>query len=112
MLGGTNITIIGDGFLNSTVVAIGDQHYYAGDNNTSVVSDNTIVVTTQGNFNSSQSVQVYTDGVEVLYDQPYVFNYSVDSTPVVNSISPSVITGASLVTLTGQNFGKSCTRSS
>ncbi len=107
MLGGTNLTITGDGFDNSTVVQINEQRYNAGDNNTHLVSENKIVVTTQGSVNSSHTVQVYVGGVEVICNRPLVFNYSEDATPVVTSISPGVITGSGLITLIGQNFGKS-----
>ena len=107
MLGGTNLTITGDGFDNSTVVHMNKQVYNAGDNNTHLVSENKIVVTTQGSANSSQTVQVYVDGAEVIYNRPLVFNYSDDATPVVTSISPGVITGSGLITLIGKNFGKS-----
>jgi len=104
--GGTNLTITGDGFDNSTVVVINGQLYYTGDNKTHIVSKNMIVVTTHESVKSSQTVQVYVDGAEVIYNRPLVFNYSEDATPVVFYISPSVITGSGLITLIGQNFGK------
>ncbi len=104
--GGTNLTITGDGFNNSTLVVIEDQEYHLGGINTIVVTENMIVVTTQSNLNSSQTVQVFVNDLEVLYDKLLLFNYSIEVTPVVYTISPSVITGSCLVTLVGQNFGK------
>lgn len=102
--GGTNIIITGDGFSNETTfVYIGETIYYPGVN--LQVTNDTIIVVTYPSKVGSYIIQVYVNNTSAGYSGLNTFNFSSDSTPLVESVYPSTINQTSLVTLIGSNFG-------
>lgn len=104
--GGTQITIIGSGFIQKmTQIQIGNDIYSHGKGAT--VSYNSIVLTTNSQTSdSSNEVSVYSNNVKAVCVNTCNYQYdSTTSTPTVDSISPTSVTGSTLITLTGSNYG-------
>ena len=102
--GGTKVNIIGDGFNGQTTFAkIGPKIYYPGVN--LLVTNSKIILTTYPTDEGSYVVQVFVDNKAVEHSGSNTFNFSLNSTPVVESVFPTEINKTSSVTLIGTNFG-------
>lgn len=107
MLGGSKLTIEGNGFTGLAAVTIGNAVYYLTAANETMMTFDSLVVITQpneGEFN----VSVTLDNIPVIWrsaSSSYLF--SAAFTPAVSSISPQTVNGPAEMTLVGSGFGNS-----
>lgn len=102
--GGTKVVINGDGFLPSATVAfIGTVPYYIGKN--AHITHNTIEINTLPSSEGSHDIRVTVNNINAVMISQMQFSYAASATPVFNSVSPSAISSASTITLSGEKFG-------
>lgn len=104
MLGGTNLTIRGDGFTNNTVVMIDDSYYTNGTNGTRITYEE-ISISTLPCTEGTSVIRIYVNGTRPIQNTTVNFECSSKYTPVITSIEPTEITGPGIIILTGYNFG-------
>ena len=104
LLGGTNVTIIGDGFNNQTTVIIGDNIYTNGSGGC-LINYNNITLPTLPCSEKTYPIHIYVNNTKSLSNGTMTFTCSEQYTPVVTSIYPESINGSGIITLIGYNFG-------
>lgn len=107
--GRTKITIRGAGFSQYGYVQFGDvpyYYFYNGDANNTQITFNSIVIYTSPMLNGVYDIKVNTDGVQpVCLASTCKFTFSDAITPIIQSVSPTTISGSGTVTLSGTHFG-------
>ena len=103
ILGGSKLTIQGDGFTGLAAINIGNVIFYLTPANETMTYDSLSVVTlpNEGSFYVSLSL----NDIPVMWRTDSSYRFSAESTPIVNSVSPASVNGPTELTLDGSGFG-------
>ena len=115
IVGGTQITINGLGFSSSGYVQFGtipNYFFYNNDGNKTNITFNSIVINTASlsyfgiSKDNNYEIKVYSNGQKAVCSvaNGCKFTFSSIITPNINSISPTTVSGSTLITITGTNF--------
>lgn len=98
--GGTNLTLIGDGFeRNNTLIIIGSSAYFQGQG--AEITENSISINTNAvPGNEIHEIQVFVNNLKAVCDD-CSFEYAKSITPLIEAIHPIEVNGSTLMTLTG-----------
>lgn len=98
--GGTNLTIIGDGFdRNNTLIIIGSSAYFQGQG--AEITENSISITTSSSTsNAVHEIQVFVNNLKAACDD-CSFKYSNTVTPLIEAIHPMEVNGSTVMILNG-----------
>lgn len=107
MLGGSKLTISGDGFTGVASISIGNAIYYLTSANTTMqyVWLGFSTIPNEGDFN----ISVALDDIPVLWRTSSSYSFSTDYTPTVSLISSTTANGPTTLTITGTKFGSETT---
>lgn len=104
-MGGSKLTIQGDGFTGLVAINIGNVIFYLTSANETMTYDSLSVVTlpNEGSF----SVILTLNDLLVMWRTDSTYTFSAESTPIVSSVSPTSVNGPTELTLDGSGFGES-----
>ena len=101
--------ITGDGFLDSTLVQVTNGMVFSKVN--SIISFDQISFKTSSSSSMTTTIKVYVNGVQAICTSPNCdFTFSSQIAPTITSISPTSVSDATTLTLSGTQFGTDITK--
>ena len=111
LVGGTQITLLGQGFNSrTTLIQIGQNYYYNNDPSGTKVNYDSIELKTNAELEGSYEIIVTSNNVKSVCSAANCnFAYSQAVTPTIDSVSPNRVDSSSLISINGSNFGTNLT---
>ena len=101
--------ITGDGFTDSTLVQVTNGMFFSKVN--SIISFDQISFKTSSSTSMTTTIKVYVNGVQAICTSPNCdFTFSSQIAPTITSISPTSVSDATTLTLSGTQFGTDITK--
>ena len=101
--------ITGDGFTDSTLVQVTNGMVFSKVN--SIISFDQISFKTSSSSSMTTTIKVYVNGVQAICTSPNCdFTFSSQIAPTITSISPTRVSDATTLTLSGTQFGTDITK--
>ena len=101
--------ITGDGFTDSTLVQVTNGMVFSKVN--SIISFDQISFKTSSSTSMTTTIKVYVNGVQAICTSPNCdFTFSSQIAPTITSISPTSVSDATTLTLSGTQFGTDITK--
>ena len=101
--------ITGDGFTDSTLVQVTNGMVFSKVN--SIISFDQISFKTSSSSSMTTTIKVYVNGVQAICTSPNCdFTFSSQIAPTITSISPTSVSDATTLTLSGTQFGTDITK--
>lgn len=100
--GGTTVLITGDGFTDSTFVQLSGVAYSKAN---SIIAYGQISLITSSSASGATTIKIFVNGVQATCNAICTFTFSSQIAPTITSVSPTSVSDATTLTITGTQFG-------